>query len=50
MPYGRIAVMVLLHLSEAILFDAVLVKCMLALDSAIYRLVLKGELGGGSIL
>ena len=36
MPYGRIAVMVLLHLSEAILFDALL--------------VLKGELGGGSIL
>ena len=44
---GSLTVMVCLHLFGEIVFDAVLFKCILSLESAIDRLVLKGATLGG---
>ena len=44
LPYDSLAAMIFLNISEAILFDAVLEKNMLAPKSAIARLRLKVEL------
>ena len=49
LTYGSLAATVFLQLSGEILFDAVLVKIMLAPEADIATLVLKGELGGESI-